>query len=62
MESLRSRFPSRPRDETSIERRADVPYEDFRREYMNGRQPVILTDAISSWKSLSRWTPELIPI
>lgn len=40
-----------------IERRNNLSYEDFKKEYLNPRIPVIISDATSSWEANS-WTPE----
>jgi hypothetical protein len=41
-----------------IDRRRDLPYEEFAREYLFPNKPVIVSGAIESWKALDRWTPE----
>jgi histone arginine demethylase JMJD6 len=41
-----------------IDRRAALSREEFEREYWNPLRPVILTDAISHWRALGRWTPQ----
>ncbi|MGA7870689.1 MAG: cupin-like domain-containing protein [Candidatus Binatus sp.] len=42
----------------AISRRSDLSYDEFVREYRDPRVPVILTDAISEWPALSKWSPE----
>lgn len=42
---------------TGIERRSGLSYEEFKREYLMPRKPVIITDATAGWKA-SQWTPE----
>jgi hypothetical protein len=41
-----------------IDRRAGLSRERFEREYLHPPRPVILTDAISHWRALGRWTPQ----
>lgn len=41
-----------------IDRRAGVSSQQFDREYLNPPRPVILTDAISHWRALGRWSPQ----
>lgn len=41
-----------------IDRKAALNREEFGREYLSPPQPVILTDAISHWRALGRWTPQ----
>ena len=41
-----------------IDRRASLTREQFAREYLNPLRPVILTDALSHWRALGRWTPQ----
>jgi len=41
-----------------IDRRAGLSAEQFDREYMRPPRPVILTDAISHWPALGKWTPQ----
>ena len=57
-ERSKSQFHSRSGGQSGIERRPGLSQDTFRRKYVNSRRPVILTDAIASWKALSRWTPE----
>ncbi|MDH3636108.1 MAG: cupin-like domain-containing protein [Gammaproteobacteria bacterium] len=40
-----------------IERREGVSCESFYRDYVLTRRPVILTDAITSWTALRKWSP-----
>ena len=42
----------------AIERRANLSYEEFATQYLWPNRPVIVTDAMRSWKALGRWTPE----
>jgi histone arginine demethylase JMJD6 len=44
-------------DEVKIERRANLSYEEFKKEFLIPRKPVIITDATAAWKA-SKWTPE----
>jgi histone arginine demethylase JMJD6 len=41
-----------------IDRRAGLTRAQFEREYLSPPRPVILTDAISHWRALGRWTPQ----
>jgi histone arginine demethylase JMJD6 len=41
-----------------VERRANLSYDDFVKEYVSINKPVILTDAMNHWKALGRWSPE----
>lgn len=41
-----------------IDRRSGLSREGFEREYMRPPRPVIVTDAISHWRALGRWTPQ----
>jgi histone arginine demethylase JMJD6 len=41
-----------------IDRRAGLTRAEFEREYLSPPRPVILTDAMSHWRALGRWTPQ----
>lgn len=41
-----------------VQRVADLSVENFISEYLQKNRPVIVTDAMSGWKALERWTPE----
>lgn len=41
-----------------IDRRAGLSRDQYESEYLNPLRPVILTDAISHWGALGRWTPQ----
>jgi histone arginine demethylase JMJD6 len=41
-----------------IERRANLSYRVFCKEYLFANKPVIVTDVMREWKALTRWTPE----
>jgi histone arginine demethylase JMJD6 len=41
-----------------IERRRNLSYEEFAREYLYALKPVIVTDVLEKWPALTRWTPE----
>src|SRR5262245_11642595 len=44
---------------TQVERRRDLSRREFEREYLRpSPRPVIVTDALSSWPALHKWTPE----
>jgi hypothetical protein len=40
-----------------IEKRSNLSYDQFEREYSFANKPVVITDALKDWKAL-RWTPE----
>jgi hypothetical protein len=42
----------------TIEYRKKLSYPEFIEKYVSTNTPVIVTDAILSWKALARWTPE----
>jgi cupin-like protein len=50
--------PQRSAPCETIERRAGLTRDEFRRSYLHARKPVILTDASKDWPALSRWTPD----
>lgn len=39
----------------SVERRTNLSYEEFVREYASVGKPVIITDAMKNWKALTKW-------
>jgi histone arginine demethylase JMJD6 len=41
-----------------IERRQNLSYEDFARDYLYPLKPVIVTDVLEKWPAMKRWTPE----
>jgi histone arginine demethylase JMJD6 len=41
-----------------IEHRSNLSYKEFAEKYLYPHKPVVITDAISSWRALSRWTPQ----
>ena len=41
-----------------IERRSNLSYEEFAREYLYPLKPVIVTDVMQQWRALERWGPE----
>ena len=41
-----------------IERRENLSYEEFAREYLYPLKPVIVTDAFRGWQALKHWTPK----
>ena len=43
---------------SQIDYRANLSYETFANEYLFPNKPVVITDALRSWKALTRWTPE----
>lgn len=40
-----------------IDRRENLSLKEFEREYLMRLRPVVITDALKSWKPLGRWTP-----
>ncbi len=40
------------------ERRSGLSHAEFCDRYLSANQPVVVTDALRSWKALSHWTPE----
>lgn len=41
-----------------IDRRHNLSCEEFSREYLYPRKPVIITDALTQWAAIHEWTPE----
>src|ERR1700739_4192245 len=41
-----------------VDRRSQLTFEQFVHEYRDPGNPVILTDAISDWPALRKWSPE----
>lgn len=39
-----------------VERRSNLSYEEFIREYASVGKPVIITDAMKDWKATTKWT------
>jgi ribosomal protein L16 Arg81 hydroxylase len=44
----------------TIERKSNVSREDFLEDYYSMNRPVILLDAMCSWRALSAWTPDYL--
>ena len=42
---------------SSLDRRNDLSYAEFKEKYLLARRPVIITDATAKWKA-SSWTPQ----
>ena len=42
---------------STIDRRDQLNYEEFVRDYLSPQRPVILTDAITRWPATGKWTP-----
>ena len=42
----------------TVEKRANVSPQEFFRDYMVPRRPLVLTDMLSKWPALGKWTPE----
>ena len=47
-----------PRACLEVPRRQRLSYREFVEEHARANRPVIVTDAISGWRALSRWSPE----
>jgi hypothetical protein len=49
-----------PREVLPIERRvaADLPYQEFFRQYVTVNRPVIIEGAVPQWRALRTWNPE----
>lgn len=43
---------------SSVDRRSNLSYDDFVREYACPGKPVIITDATKNWAALKKWTPD----
>jgi histone arginine demethylase JMJD6 len=41
-----------------IEHRTNLSYEEFAGRYLFANKPVVVTDALRSWKALTSWSPE----
>jgi histone arginine demethylase JMJD6 len=41
-----------------IDRRCCLPYDDFAREYLYPKKPVIISGALPAWRALDKWTPD----
>ena len=41
-----------------IDYRSNLSYEEFAQNYLYPHKPVVITDALRSWRALSRWSPE----
>jgi histone arginine demethylase JMJD6 len=48
---------ARPKAESTIDSRCRLSRNEFVREYLYPRRPVILADATSGWSANTRWTP-----
>ena len=44
---------------STIERRHELPHEQFVSDYLMPLKPVILTDALKHWPALGRWSPQM---
>jgi hypothetical protein len=42
----------------TIDRRSNLSYAEFVSTYLMPQEPVIITDALTQWPALSKWTPE----
>lgn len=45
-------------DALGIERRHGLTHDEFTRDYLIPRKPVIVTGALDAWPALTRWTPQ----
>src|ERR1700720_3773189 len=41
-----------------IERRNNLSYEDFKRDYLFPHKPVVLIGATNKWPAMTKWTPD----
>jgi hypothetical protein len=41
-----------------IDRRRCLPYQEFVRDYLFPKKPVIISGALSAWHALGKWTPD----
>ncbi len=41
-----------------VEKRADVPYDEFVERYVRGCRPVVLTDITHDWPAMRRWSAQ----
>jgi hypothetical protein len=41
----------------TIDRRHQLPYEEFAEEYLFPNKPVIISGAVNGWRALDNWTP-----
>lgn len=41
-----------------IDRRRCLPYQDFVRDYLFPKKPVVISGALSAWHALGKWTPD----
>lgn len=41
-----------------IERRSNLTYDEFSREYLIPNRPVIITDGLKEWRAVGKWTPD----
>jgi len=39
-----------------VDRRKNLSLQEFRREYLNRRRPVVITDAMENWRARTEWT------
>ena len=46
--------------EAAIGRRHNLSFEEFTSEYLKPHRPVIIEDALRSWKAIGKWTPEYL--
>ena len=42
----------------TIDRRENLSYLEFERDFLKPLRPLIVTDAIRGWPALGKWTPE----
>lgn len=45
-------------DAPTVDKRMKLTFKDFENEYLKKNKPVVITDAISDWDALGKWTPE----
>ncbi len=50
--------PAVPVAHPTVPRRHGLSREEFTRDFLNPRKPVVMVDVVSPWAALTRWTPE----
>jgi len=50
-------YSSAVKSDITVDRRSNLSYEEFQKEYLFPRKPVIITDATAKWEA-TKWTPQ----
>ena len=45
-----------------IERRKDLPYEEFACDYLFPHKPVVISGALDKWPAMTKWSPDFFKI